>query len=215
MDVRLGEQVPLARFKLAALPDGGRVKLVGKPDLSIRRNAQGLVYPHIAGGHVEGTLQHDLEQRALFLWVDTSDGGFSQTPLYFANLATHPLLAGTDQDALDADGLAVLQHFLGPFLAIRAPSRDGFTLDVRFALLPSGEMLGSTGWANIVAIMESMVPISAKSAKPTELRASVQWLGIESIGGCPPPLRLVQLVYLFTALLSPMRMMVQDTMTWA
>jgi hypothetical protein len=214
-DVRLGDQVPLARFKIAAPRDGGRMKLVGKPDLSIRRNAQGLVRPHIAGGHLEGTFQHDPEQRAASLEVDTKAGGFSQTPRYFASLATHPFLAGTDPDAPDPEYLALLRLLLGPFLAIRAPSRDGFTLDVRFALSPFREMLGTTGLANMAVVEESTTAISEVLASRVVLPASVYWLGIESVGGCPPPWRLVQLFYLFTAMLSPMQMMVQDTMAWA
>jgi hypothetical protein len=214
-DIRLGDQVPLARFKIAAPLDGGRMKLAGKPDLSIRRNAQGLVRPHIAGGHFEGTFQYEPQQRAASLWVDTKAGGFSQAPRYFASLASHPLLAETDADAPDPEYLAVLRLLLGPFLAIRAPSRDGFTLDVRFALSPFREMLATTELANMAMVEESTAAISKVLASRVDLHASVYWLGIESVGGCPPPWRLIQLFYLFTAMLSPMRMMVQDNMAWA
>jgi hypothetical protein len=155
-EVRLGEEVPLARFIISA---AGR--LVGQPDLSIRRNAQGLVRPHIAAGSTHVGFNSGFTSNFLLIssWIDTSAGGFNQTPAYFANIelpaALLPLFPAT---------------FLGPFVSIRSPSRTGFFLDVR------------------VALSSRDVRVSAMMEKPTTHlgQVKVNWFGLEANEGCPP-----------------------------
>lgn len=164
---RLGEGIPLARLVVAS--DTGPADL----DLSVRRSAQGLVRPHIAGDRLRaGTLPVTGSPAAWSVEVDTSSGGFSSVPSYFAMLVDHPFgdrsgfassLADTGDDGALATGL------LGPFVAIRSPQLRGFTLEVR-AAQPGSGILGP----------------ELRRPALTTLPVSVDWIGIEPVTGCPP-----------------------------
>ena len=71
--LQTGPDVPLVKItaQLGAL--------LGPPDLSVRRNATRFVRPHIGSGVAD---IGDSSGQTVF--VDTSDAGFTQTPLYFA-----------------------------------------------------------------------------------------------------------------------------------
>lgn len=165
-EVRLGEEVPLARFVILS---GSRV--MGQPDLSIRRNAQGLVRPHMASGSTYVGFNTEFESNLLLIstWIDTSGGGFNQTPAYFANIEMHPILLPL-----------LAAAFIGPFVSIRSPGRSGFYLDVRVALSPR-----DVGFTNISGETHRTVNRSA-NRKNDFGQVKVNWFGIESNEGCPP-----------------------------
>lgn len=155
--IRLGEEIPLARFLIQpAAPQ------IGAPDFSVRRNAQGLVRPHIAGDQIQQQLQHPPNSAELSytLEVDTTTAGFNQTPFYFARVTIPYLLDLAQQGGDDAE---ILRHLLGPFVSIRSAARQSFVLDVRFAL--STPRFG-VPWKQLYAV--------------------VTWVGLEPTNGCTP-----------------------------
>jgi hypothetical protein len=163
--IRLGEDIPLARARVTA---AHRVDCL---DYLIRRNAQGLVRPYLAGDQVTvlGTTSNDNP----FTWsatVNTSAAGFSRVPFYFANLAEYPC---PNLIAENPETLELLRHILGPFVSIQAPSAHNFTLEVHF------------GVSDTVSLPE-LETLLARC--PPVLK--VNWLGIEPVSGCPPPPRL-------------------------
>ena len=170
--LRLGEEIPLARFELTA--DGE----ISEPDFSVRRNAQGLVRPHIAGGQHNSELQ-ELADGVYTTLMDTTQAGFSQTPYYFARIAMPNLLS----TAANPNTVEMLRQLIGPLVTIRDPLPDSFHLDVRFA----GSGTGPTGTAASGSfLLQALMHAMGVSA----LTAEVNWMGIEPIGGCLPPLEL-------------------------
>jgi hypothetical protein len=159
--LRLGEEIPLARFVVSASG------IVSGPDFSERCHAQGLVRPHIAGGQHIGELVYVEEQFAFSLKVDTAAAGFSRTPYYFARLT----LSGILDTITDPQIVVLLRRLIGPFITIRDPRRKSFHLDVRFAL--SGTNVRGASFAGDVF--------------PSPFSAEVNWVGIEANTGCPPP----------------------------
>jgi hypothetical protein len=151
--VRLGSEVPLGRFIRAT--DG----TLDGPDPSISRRARPLLRPHIGVGRANGQ-RATCERLICQLKVDTKEAGFSGTPLYLA------LVGGGSVVVAGAEDLLV-----GPFVSITDPAKDGFTLQVIFALRPSP----------ITDTRALEVAIKAAMAK-----ASFDWLGLEPFGGCPP-----------------------------
>jgi hypothetical protein len=157
--LRLGEEIPLARFVVSASG------VVSGPDFSERRHAQGLVRPHIAGDQHFGELVYVEEQLAFSLKVDTAAAGFSRIPHYFARLTLPGILDVTT----DPNIARSLRSLLGPFVTIRSPGRKSFHLDVRFA--SSGMNASGAPFAGDVFSWS----------------AEVNWVGIEANAGCPPP----------------------------
>lgn len=82
-DIRLGDEVPLARVIRRA--DG----TLGDPDYSRRRIARGLTRPHVGRGTVAGLSWRDGVYR-LLATVDTSGAGFTAVPRYFVSLVAPP-----------------------------------------------------------------------------------------------------------------------------
>jgi hypothetical protein len=182
-DVRLGEDVPLARFRIMATGQ------ISEPDLSVRRNAQPMVRPHIASALVpQGSLPIEGSLWSWSAYIDTSSGGFTTaTPSYFVRLADHPLLSPTSGFVQRIPGLPQqrLQQASGPFIALRAPTRSGFTVEVRSAM------------SNV----DGFQALSAATAlqKGLTLPVALHWVGMEPVGGCPPPPRSL-LMYWFGAI---------------
>lgn len=166
-DVRLGEDIPLVRCLVTA---GAR--LGEALDFSFRREAQGMVRPHIASGHLLATVTFDEAQRAFTTVVNTSAGGFSQQPAYFARVSI-PSLTGPEVETSGP---------LGPFVSIRNPGRTSFALDVRTAVSGPGP-IGIVGIASAVGRLQAQV--------------EVDWMGIEPTGGCAPALDLSSFFFLF------------------
>lgn len=168
--VRLGIDVPLARFVLAA--DG----TLGEADLATRRVAHGRVRPHIAAGTVrQGTADITGDHRWWSVRVDTAVGGFqSGATSYFASLGAHPWGESSGfGSATTSDGSSARQTLAallpvghGPFLAVSQADRSGFWLTVRHGLPKVGRGADS--------IMTARNPVP------------VHWLGIEWVGGCEP-----------------------------
>lgn len=181
--MRLGDEIPLARFVVT------QEGTIGAPDFSVRRNAQGLVRPHVAGAQVEGQLAFTASQAAYSLTVDTAAAGFSQTPYYFARLTLPRLL---DAAAEDAEIAALLQGLLGPFVTVRNPQRTSFQLDVRFAGRAPGAATGTAPPADVAAMLAGALEEDASL-----LTATVNWAGIEPNGGCAPPIETAFLFLLF------------------
>lgn len=171
-DVRLGEEIPLARVRVTA---EGKVTDL---DRTVRRVARGLVRPHIAGGQVrQGSIPIQGSPWHWTAWIDTSAGGFNTSqPFYFATLVDHPWLSPTSGFAAITNELSLerKRQLQGPFIAIKASSRTGFTFDVSMAT------------ANIDHF-ESMPVVMHRSVGLT-LPVAVNWLGIEPSGGCQPPM---------------------------
>lgn len=168
-EVRLGEEVPLARFAIRATErTGGRI--VGAPDLTIRRNAQGLVRPHIASGSAYVEFKDGFESDLVLIstWIDASSGGFNQTPAYFANIEL-------PAELLPLFAAAVI----GPFVSIRAPNRSGFYLDVRAALSPRDGFIPIAGATHRTANITT-------DRKNDIGQVKVNWFGMEANEGCPP-----------------------------
>lgn len=187
--LRLGEEIPLARFVIQ--PDEPRIS---PPDFTERRNAQGLVRPHIAGGQVQQQLLPgpDSNEFRFSLTVDTSAGGFNQTPFYFARITIPYLLDVAQQGGQPAEGL---RRLLGPFVTIRSASRQSFILDIRFAFsFPRDRVTLSQDTPMRFAFLQRM------AEQEDVLTAIVNWVGLESSGGCPPsPLTLPFFLLFFPA----------------
>jgi hypothetical protein len=168
-ELRPGEDVPLARFRLSA---GGSVT---GPDFSLRQTAHGLVRPHIAAARVPAGgvgLDAGAIAAAWQITIDTSAGGFSTDPFYVVSLADHPLAPGSLFAALfatDAARTAALRRLLGPFVAIVGSNANTLRVEVRLA--------ASEGEA---------IPAELARATGLVLPVPVDWLGFEPVTGCPP-----------------------------
>jgi hypothetical protein len=126
-DVRLGEDVPLARFRISS--DG----TLDGPDLTRRVSARPLLRPHIFSDSVEpGLLTWATESRlmafSLVATVDTSAAGFSVTPYYVADLPARPTLD-------EAGNLAV-----GPFLSLFDQRPTSFGIRLLFGFRDSEDV---------------------------------------------------------------------------
>lgn len=164
--VRLGEEIPLVRVRVT------NKQTITRLDFGVRRHAQGLVRPHIAGGQVTSGVTFDEEVQAYPVVVNTAAGGFNQTPLYFARL-TIPSFVESD----NPQTIPQLRRILGPFVSIRAPSRTGFILDLRLAFASDGEIFSRFG------------NVAAATAPRNNNVVIVNWVGIESNTGCAPTLQ--------------------------
>ncbi|MFN0147231.1 MAG: hypothetical protein ACKVT1_12035 [Dehalococcoidia bacterium] len=171
-EARLGGEVPLVRCIVT-----DKRTFAEALDFSVRRKAQGLVRPHIAGGRVSVPLTVNQEQVALSATVATGYAGFNGTPFYFARVSIPAFLR-------EAGGANSAAGFVGPFVTVRDPARTSFTLDVRFGA-------AQTGPGPILLI--------ARSAATRALQATVDWTGIEPNGGCPPELAFFSGLFLFTS----------------
>jgi hypothetical protein len=168
-DVRLGDEIPLARFYL------GQKRNLGGPDFSERRAAQGLVRPHIGQGHVAGTASFNFSRSCWTVDIDTSAAGFSETPHYFVTLAKHMALEPSGE--IDDDGdIGTLQTLQGLFLNVRNPTRDGFTLEIRAAAAVTPG----------TAAMSTVAAVDRRSYYDFTWPVTVEWVGLEPTGGCPP-----------------------------
>ena len=88
--IRLGEDVPIARFFRFA--DG----LLGLPDYAVRRIARWLTRPHVAFGVAgAGELAWQVQGHRLVATVDTSAHGFTTIPRYFVSLSSSPAIGGS------------------------------------------------------------------------------------------------------------------------
>jgi hypothetical protein len=176
---RLGEDVPIARFLVSA--GGG----LSEPDLSLRRNAKGLVRPHIAAGRVpQGGVEIAGSPLCWSVDIDTSEGGFdTPAPFYFVSLADHPLGDGSGFAPLLGPQLTLgLTQLFGPFVSIDQAWTQGFRLTVRSAALSAKDA--------------EQLPPGFFRALRLKLPVAVDWVGLEPVGGCPPAFVLP----LFTAL---------------
>jgi hypothetical protein len=107
--------------------------------------------------------------------VNTSAGGFSQTPAYFARIRIPELTT-------PSPGIA---RPLGPFVTIRNPARTSFVLDVRTAI--------GSDFEPPVGILST----TAAATTGAQGVVDVDWVGIEATGGCPPQLNLFSALFLF------------------
>jgi hypothetical protein len=124
--------------------------------------------------------------------VDTSSGGFTVTPFYFASLADHPLgdTSGFASELGQQGGsqlAALMKILLGPFLTNSSASGTGFTLEVRMAARS-----GQEGRGALAGLMNS----EAAAPREMQLPVPVNWLGVEWVGGCEPTLQFQSLVTL-------------------
>jgi len=104
-DVRLGADVPIARFVRRA--DG---TLAG-PDGSERRVVRGLVRPHVAFGQSSADeLTWNDGTADIWVHIDASTSGFNTTPVYFASLG----------------GVAASAPLVGPWLHVESAAPTGF-----------------------------------------------------------------------------------------
>ncbi len=133
--VRIGEDVPLARFFRFA--DG----LLGRPDYAIRRIARGLTRPHVAFGVTgSGALTWQVQGHRLVATVDTSEHGFTTIPRYFVSLAKSPLISGS---------------VVGAFLQLEVASATWFKVGLAFAARPqnaptAAALLASSNAASVM-----------------------------------------------------------------
>jgi hypothetical protein len=167
-EIRLGIEVPVVRAHI----DAGGVSAL---DFSRRRQAHGLVRPHIFGGR----LPQDSVEVSGSPWhwrvrIDTSGAGFSTPhPFYFASLDAHPLLPGSGLiERLGTDPTPFLRHVRGPFLAVQQPRTRDFQLEVRLAV--------------ISPFLFRLLSGAADLRQPLRLPVAVHWVGLEPVGGCPP-----------------------------
>lgn len=111
--------------------------------------------------------------------INTSAGGFNQTPFYFARITVPILLDLAQQGGQTAE---LLRRLLGPFVTIRTASRQSFILDIRFALSQprGGVVLRRENFA-LLALLRRV------AGREDVLSALVNWVGVEPTGGCPPP----------------------------
>jgi hypothetical protein len=175
-EARLGEDVPLARVLVTAKP-----AFEDALNFTVRREAQGLVRPHIAGGQVQRQLVFDQTQRAFTTTINTTSAGFNQTPFYFARVTIPALL----QLAESGGGTSTRFSFLGPFVTIRSPGRTSFRVDIRIGVAPIGITLADTGFS---------------ATTNPQAGAQITWCAIEPNGGCQPSLELLSALFLFPPL---------------
>jgi hypothetical protein len=180
--VRLGEEIPLARFVIDEKTG------ISDPDYSHRRSAQGLVRPHFGSGKQREAFQFSESQLAFTVHIDTSAAGFTTTPRYFANLESHPFLNALDED--DPDQLQLLRFVQGPFLTIRNASTTGFDLDIRFARIRGTER-DFNKFAETLSAGNPLVSLTSSDGASAAVQAAVNWYGIEDVGGCIQPLFMI------------------------
>ena len=181
-EVRLGEEVPLARFVIRK--ESG----FSDPDFSHRRSAQGLVRPHVGGGQHKGSFQFSQSQLAFTIPVDTSAAGFTTIPHYFATLEAHPFLRGIDEN--DPEQVQILRYIQGPFLSIRNPLTTSFDLDVRFAFTP-GTDVEIKRLQGALPSGNAFLSLASSESAPAPVPVTVNWHGVEDVGGCMQPLTLI------------------------
>jgi len=147
---------------------------VAADDYQRRRYVQGMIRPHIASGHISKKAPI---QGSIWSWsieVDTSSAGFtSLNPVYFVHLADHPLSENSEFARLlkPYTTSELMQKLLGPFAAIRSASTTRFTLEVRLALTGAG-------------LADEKLKLLLIREKEISLPVDVDWIGMESIGGC-------------------------------
>jgi hypothetical protein len=177
-DVRKGEELPLARFQINAASVSG-------PDLSLRRQTQGLIRPYLVSKSIaQGS---NPIQGSLLNWsMQVYTGGFTESQsslnkiFYFVNLMDHPLSANSGftaplKAALGETAFADLQKTcLGPFVSIENSTPYSFTLRVRMARSITPERLQNQ--------TKLLLPPSGGV-----LPVPVNWMGLELVEGCPPP----------------------------
>ncbi len=170
-DVRLGEEIPLARVRVT---DKGTWTDL---ELTVRRVARSLTRPHIAAGQVRaGSIEIQGSPLRWIVRIDTSSGGFNTfKPFYFITMSEHPLLSPTSGFAEATNPLTYAQRaqLLGPFARITSSSSTGFILDVRTAPVSA-------------ALLDAM-PIAMQRTTGFRLPVAVNWVGVEPSGGCSPP----------------------------
>ena len=168
--VRLGEEIPVARVAISAETDadGGVETVISQPDMRFRRNAQGLVRPHIASGSETFFTTPNSERHAWSSTISTSNGGFTSTPYYFVTLTNNPFIDLALEPNFDDFTLATLRRMLGPFVTVRSRAVNQVVVDVRIAL--------GGGLTNDFSARFAELP----------LRFDFNWVGIEPTGGCPP-----------------------------
>jgi hypothetical protein len=169
-EAKLGEDVPLVRCRVT--PKGFDETL----DFTVRRQAQGMVRPHVAGAQVQSQMSFDPTRVAFTASINTSAAGFNQTPLYVARVVIPALLTL-------AAGRETPFSLLGPFVSLRAPTRTGFQLDVRVA-------------TNATAVVGRIAFMAAATTTP-HLPVQVTWAGVEANGGCTPTLEFLSGLFLF------------------
>jgi len=163
-DVRLGEDIPLARVRLTA------TGLIDMIDASVRRQVRSQAQPRLAFGRLErASVGIEGSPWAWTLDIDTHAGGFlTNKPLYFVTLEDHPFLSpdsgfATLMQQVPADELANLR---GPFVSIRDPFQASFLLDLR-ATVPNPD------------------PFQGQNLRMT-LPVALRWMGVEMIDPCDP-----------------------------
>jgi hypothetical protein len=167
-DVRLGEEIPLIRVRVTKLGTATDF------DLTVRRVARSLAGPNIATGQVRaGSVPITGSPLRWQARIDTSAGGFtSPKPFYSATLSEHPFI-GSTSGFTDMVPEKTKKELLGPFVRIESATRTAFTIDVQTATLR----------VNALQSMPSVMKLSTGFTLPV----TVNWLGIEPSGGCPPP----------------------------
>jgi hypothetical protein len=147
-DVRLGEEIPLGRFLLG--PDG----TLSDPDPSVRRNARPLLRPHFGCSAVKPKAESWSlgSPGGRSVLVDTTEGGFSSTPLYFVVLTSNPW-ANAPGD-------------VGPFVSVAEPKPDSFRLWLLFGDPGSAEPLDPT---DIALFWMGVEPVSGCSQLPSSI----------------------------------------------
>ncbi len=176
-EVRLGEEVPLVRCRVDAKPGFGEAL-----DFTVRRQAQGMVRPHVGGGRLSPFLSWDASRSAFTTVVNTAAAGFSRTPFYFARI-TIPQLFGPDVQTRE------LRSLLGPFVSVEAPARTSFRLNVRAGFSPVDVPVG-------IAAEGGAASPRAVVVTP-RLRVDLNWAGVEPNGGCVPGLQLLSSIFLY------------------
>ncbi len=173
-EVRFGLEVPLASVDVE---DGQVVDVEdshvteGSPDLRVRRNTRPFVRPHIGWGETEAGRsgwQFNNESFAtdygLSINVDTSDAGFTRTPLYFAQLIGNFSSPTESQHFVPFGQLAALS--LGSLAHIVRASQTDFVLQVA----------------------DVHTHVTDLEAEQRQWR--VVWIGVEPATGCEPNLDL-------------------------
>jgi len=177
-DVRLGEEIPLARVRITNT--GTWTDL----DLTVRRAARSLARPHIVSGQVKaGSIPVQGSPLHWTARIDTSSGRFNSTlPFYSVTMTENPLLSQTSGFFGMTFDLTEKQkeQLIGPLAHIVDVSRSGFTLEVRTATINKAQF--------------QALPFVLQRNAGFMLPVAVNWIGMEPNGGCPPPKTLVRLL---------------------
>jgi hypothetical protein len=165
---------------------------MGQPDLSVRRNAQGIVRPHIAGGRIpQGSLFIDGSPFAWSVSISTASGGFTGSPAYLVSLADHPFGESSGFALLAGNGSwtqmshDIQRALAGPFLSVRDPWSGGFRLEVRSGVTTQGISIVASPPAWLQALVLAAV---GRFEFGWRLPVPLDWVGVEWVGGCPPEL---------------------------